>query len=149
MGIALNARRIGSDYRTYVLMGDGEMAEGSVWEAAEVALYHKLDNLCAITDVNALGQSRHDPVRARWTTIRRALERVRLARPHHRRPRHRARCSHAFAEARRRENSPTMIVARTIKGKGVAFVEGKDGWHGKALKKGEEADQAIAELRRS
>src|SRR5512143_1577514 len=57
VGIALNARRIGSDYRTYVLLGDGESAEGSVWEAADVAAYHRLDTLCAITDVNALGQS--------------------------------------------------------------------------------------------
>src|SRR4249919_3862450 len=58
VGIALNARRIGSDYRTYVLIGDGESAEGSVWEAADVAATDGLDNLCAITDVNALGQSR-------------------------------------------------------------------------------------------
>src|SRR4030095_8154738 len=48
IGIALNARRIGSDYRTYVVLGDGEMAEGSVWEAGNIAVYHKLDNLCAI-----------------------------------------------------------------------------------------------------
>src|ERR671918_95053 len=65
VGIALNARRIGSQYRTYVLLGDGEIAEGSVWEAADSASHHKLDNLCAIVDVNALGQSqptefRHD-----------------------------------------------------------------------------------------
>src|SRR6187399_453279 len=58
VGIALNARRIGSDYRTYVMMGDGETAEGSVWEAAQVAAFHKLDNLCAFTDVNGFGQSR-------------------------------------------------------------------------------------------
>src|SRR5216117_1861913 len=58
VGIALNARRIGSDYRTYVLIGDGESAEGSVWEAADVAAIDKLDNLCGITDVNGLGQSR-------------------------------------------------------------------------------------------
>src|SRR5262245_57179733 len=58
VGIALNARRIQSDYRTYVLLGDGEIAEGSVWEAANIALFHKLDNLCGIVDVNALGQSR-------------------------------------------------------------------------------------------
>src|SRR5688572_6492948 len=57
VGIALNARRITSDYRTYVLMGDGETAEGSVWEAAHVAAHNKLDSLCAITDVNGLGQS--------------------------------------------------------------------------------------------
>src|SRR3712207_4978111 len=57
IGSALNARRIGSDYRTYVLLGDGEIAEGSVWEAADSAAHHKLDNLCAIVDTNALGQS--------------------------------------------------------------------------------------------
>src|SRR5881628_3934525 len=58
IGSALNARRIKSDYRTYVLIGDGESAEGSVWEAADVATADRLDNLCGITDVNALGQSR-------------------------------------------------------------------------------------------
>src|ERR1700688_4263783 len=57
IGTALNARRIKSQYRTYVLLGDGESAEGSVWEAANVATMDKLDNLCGITDVNALGQS--------------------------------------------------------------------------------------------
>src|SRR6188474_914529 len=58
IGSALNARRIKSPYRTYVLLGDGETAEGSVWEAANVAAYDRLDNLCGITDVNGLGQSR-------------------------------------------------------------------------------------------
>src|SRR5205807_5600774 len=58
IGSALNARRIRSDYRTYVILGDGESAEGSVWEAADTASNDSLDNLCAITDVNALGQSR-------------------------------------------------------------------------------------------
>ncbi len=73
VGTALNARRIGADYRTYVLMGDGETAEGSVWEAASVAHLYTLDSLCAIVDVNGLGQSRateldHDMEahRARW-----------------------------------------------------------------------------------
>src|SRR5512145_899709 len=61
IGIALNARRIQSDYRTYVLLGDGEMAEGSVWEASSLAEYQKLDSLCAIIDVNALGQSQTTP----------------------------------------------------------------------------------------
>ena len=76
IGIALNARRIGSDYRTYVLLGDGEIAEGSVWEAADAASHYKLDNLCAIVDVNALGQSQatefgHDMNRiaARWSAF--------------------------------------------------------------------------------
>ena len=146
VGTALNARRIGSDYRTYVLLGDGEMAEGSVWEAADVALYHKLDNLCGIVDVNAIGQSRHtqfdhqmDEIAARWnafgwhTLIVDGHDVEALL--------------HAFAAARAAKHNPTMILAKTIKGKGVASVAGKDGWHGKAFKKGEEADKAIAELR--
>src|SRR5471030_2621358 len=58
IGTALNARRIASPYRTYVVLGDGESAEGSVWEAADVATMDRLDSLCCITDVNALGQSR-------------------------------------------------------------------------------------------
>src|SRR5216117_3807009 len=57
IGSALNARRIGSGYRTYVLLGDGESAEGSVWEAAEAAAHDGLDSLCGVTDVNGLGQS--------------------------------------------------------------------------------------------
>ena len=76
IGTALNARRIGSDYRTYVLLGDGEMAEGSVWEAANIALYYKLDNLCGVVDVNGLGQSQAtqfghdmDAIAARWTAF--------------------------------------------------------------------------------
>ena len=146
VGTALNARRIGSDYRTYALLGDGEMAEGSVWEAADVALYHKLDNLCGIVDVNALGQSRStqfehrmDEIAARWnafgwhTLIVDGHDVEALL--------------HAFAAARAAKNNPTMILARTIKGKGVAAVEGKDGWHGRAFKKGEEVDKAIAELK--
>lgn len=145
VGIALNARRIGSDYRTYVVLGDGETAEGSVWEAAEVASAQKLDNLCAITDVNRLGQSRPtqwghdlDAFASRysafgWHTI--TIDGHDLAA-----------ILAALDEARRTKGRPTMIVARTLKGKGVSFVEDKDGWHGKPLKKGEEADKALAEL---
>ena len=145
IGTALNARRIGSDYRTYVLLGDGEMAEGSVWEAANAAVYYKLDNLCGIIDVNGLGQSmptqfNHDmeTIGARWkafgwhTIIVDGHDIEALLR--------------AYDEARATKQRPTMILARTLKGKGVASVEGKPGWHGKAFKKGEETDKAIAEL---
>src|SRR5262245_3794508 len=76
VGCALNARRIRSDYRTYALLGDGESAEGSVWEAANVAALDKLDNLCGITDVNGFGQSRAtmwdhdlDQFARRWTAF--------------------------------------------------------------------------------
>src|SRR5262245_39890764 len=145
VGIALNARRVGSDYRTYVMMGDGETAEGSVWEAAAMADHYQLDSLCAIVDVNALGQSRptqfeHDmeALRRRWAGFNwhaividgHQIDEV----------------LGAFAEARRTKSQPTVILARTEKGKGVSFLEGKPHWHGKALKKGDEMDRAIREL---
>jgi len=145
VGIALNARRIGSDYRTYVLLGDGESAEGSVWEAAQVAANHNLDNLCAITDVNAFGQSRatqfaHD-VDA-FATRYRAFGWHAIVVDGHDISELRA----ALAEARGMSGRPTMIVARTLKGKGCSIFEDKDNWHGKPLKKGAEADAAVAEL---
>jgi transketolase len=145
IGTALNARRIKSDYRTYVLLGDGETAEGSVWEAADTGAVDGLDNLCGITDVNALGQSRptmwgHDmeALSARW----RAFGWHAIVIDGH----DIAAILDAFAEAKRTVGRPTMILARTIKGKGVSFVEGKEGWHGRAFKKGEELDRALAEL---
>jgi transketolase len=145
VGTALNAARIGSDYRTYVLMGDGEVAEGSVWEAAAVAEFYKLDSLCAIVDVNALGQSRatqygHDleAHRRRWTGFGwhavvidgHDLQQI----------------LNALDEARRTKQKPTVILAKTDKGHGVSFLAGASNWHGKALKKGEELDKALKEL---
>jgi transketolase len=145
IGVALNARRIGSDYRTYVLMGDGEAAEGSVWEAAAAGEFFALDNLVGITDVNALGQSRatqhaHDlgSFERRWKAFGwhavvidgHDMDQI-LA---------------ALAEARATTGRPTMIVARTLKGQGVSFLAGQPNWHGKALKKGDELARALAEL---
>jgi transketolase len=147
IGIALNARRIKSEYRTYVMLGDGEMAEGSVWEAANAAVYQKLDNLCAIIDVNGLGQSQPtqfgfdmEDIAARW----KAFGWHTLVVDGHNIPA----LQQAFAEARETKGRPTMVLARTLKGKGLSAIEGKEGWHGKALKKGKEADDAIAELER-
>ena len=145
IGIALNARRIGSDYRTYVLIGDGESAEGSVWEAAQVAHRYGLDNLCAITDVNGYGQSRatqwgHDmeAYRARWEAFGwRAI----VIDGHDMRQ-----VVDALDEAAGVRGRPTMLLARTLKGKGVALIEGKDGWHGKPIPPGEPLDAALAEL---
>lgn len=146
IGVALNARRIGSDYRTYVLVGDGESAEGSVWEAAKVGECFALDNLCGITDVNALGQSRAtqwghdvDAYAARWRAfgwhavvvdghdLQMILD--------------------ALDEARQTSGRPTMIVARTLKGKGIPLMEGKHGCHGQAIKKGPDLDATLAALK--
>ena len=145
VGIALNARRIGSEYRTYVLLGDGETAEGAVWEAANVAAHFALDALCGITDINALGQSRPtqwghdvDAYAARW---RAASWHVVVIDGHDL-----AQVLAALDQARTTRGRPTMILAKTIKGKGVSVMEGKEGWHGKALKPGPELDTAIAEL---
>jgi transketolase len=146
IGIALNARRINSDYRTYVLLGDGEIAEGSVWEAAHAADHEKLDSICGIVDVNGLGQKgpslwNHDinAYVSRWQAFGWHV----IAIDGH----DMDAILSAFDEARSTKGKPTMIVAKTIKGKGISFVEGKPGWHGKPLKKGEEADRAIAELK--
>lgn len=145
IGSALNARRIGSDYRTYCILGDGESAEGSVWEAAEVAAQDGLDNLCCITDVNGLGQSRptmwqHDleQFARRW----RAFGWHAIVVNGH----NLNQVLDALAEAKATKGKPTMIVAGTVKGKGISFTEGKDNWHGKAFKKGEELDTVLAEL---
>jgi transketolase len=145
IGTALNARRIGSGYRTYVLLGDGEMAEGSVWEAANVAAYQELDTICAVIDVNGLGQSQPtqfqfelEEISARW----KAFGWHTMTVDGHDIPSLQA----AFAEARATKGQPSMVLARTVKGKGLSAIEGKEGWHGKALKKGKETDDAIAEL---
>ncbi len=146
VGSALNARRIGSDYRTYVLMGDGETAEGSVWEAAASAHFYKLDSLCAILDVNALGQSRptelqHDleTYRVRWSAFG---WHVSVIDGHDL-----AQVLGAYQEARATKGRPTIILARTLKGKGVSFTEGLPNWHGKPLSK-EQMAKAFEELER-
>jgi transketolase len=145
VGIALNARRLQSDYRSYVLMGDGESAEGSVWEAASSAQFFALDNLVSITDVNALGQSRptqfqHDmgSFERRW----RAFGWHTIVIDGH----DMAQILASFAEAKAFKGSPTMILARTEKGQGVSFMAGQPNWHGKAVKKGDELARAVAEL---
>jgi transketolase len=145
VGIALNAARIGSDARTYVLMGDGETAEGSVWEAAAMAEFFKLDSLCGIVDVNALGQSRPtqyahdmDHHQRRWagfgwhTVVIDGHDMQQIL--------------DALAEARRTKGQPTVILAKTRKGHGVSFLEDAANWHGKAVKKGDELNRAMKEL---
>ncbi len=143
VGIALAGKKLDRlPYRVWVLHGDSEMAEGSVWEAFEHASFYSLDNLTVILDVNRLGQrgqtmhgwdldSYADKARAfGWHAIEidghdvEAIDR-------------------AYGEAAAEQGRPTVVVARTLKGKGVKEVEDKGGWHGKAL---DHPEEAVAEL---
>ncbi len=145
VGMALASRLDQLDFRTFVLMGDGEIAEGSVWEAASMAGIQKLDNLVAIVDVNRLGQSQptmfaHDLEIYRdrfeafgWNAI--------VTEGHDLNE-----IVAAFEEAEKFKGKPTVLLAKTFKGFGVSFLSDKDNWHGKPLKK-EEMDLAIEELR--
>jgi transketolase len=146
VGMALNGKYLEkSDYRVYVLMGDGEIAEGSVWEAAALATHYRLENLVGIIDVNGLGQSQrtmynHDTTVYHnrftafgWHTVTIDGHDI-------------SAIVAALDKAQSVKDRPTMIVARTLKGKGVSFLEDRDGWHGKPLKKGEELDKALSEL---
>ncbi|MGW7082472.1 transketolase [Streptomyces sp. NPDC054871] len=143
VGMALSGKRLDRiPYRVWVLCGDSELAEGSVWEAVEHAGYEHLDNLTAVVDVNRLGQ--RGPTRHAWDLDAYArrfaafgwhvvevdghdLEDV----------------DRAFQEARSTARQPTVVLARTVKGKGVAAAEDREGLHGKPLA---EAEAAIEEL---
>ena len=143
LGMALAMRLDGTGGRTFVLLGDSEVAEGSVWEAMEAAAFHEVDDLVAILDMNHLGQRGptmhgwNGDLFARraqaygWRTIEIDGHDV-------------AAIDAAYSEAIAADG-PTMIVARTEKGHGVSFVANHEGWHGKAMSP-EEAAQAIEEL---
>jgi transketolase len=143
VGIALAGKKLDRlPYRVWVLCGDSEMAEGSMWEAFEHASFYKLDNLTAIIDVNRLGQrgetmhgwdldSYADRARAfGWLAIEIDGHDVEAV-------------DKAYAEASSTQGVPTVIVARTIKGKGVKEVENQPNWHGKPL---DDPEKAIEEL---
>ncbi len=144
-GLALGAKHIEKvGARVYVLLGDGEMAEGNVWEAAAFAAHHGLDNLTAIVDVNALGQSdrtmyKHDtePYRRKFEANGWQAETIE--------GNDMATVVGALDRARAVNGKPQAIVARTQKGHGVSFLADKDGWHGKALSK-DELRKALGEL---
>ncbi len=145
LGIAVNAKRfLRSDQRVYVLIGDGESAEGSIWEAAQWASLHQLDNLCVTLDINRLGQSQPtmlqhhlEVYKSRWASFGwqaipvdgHDMEEL-LA---------------AYEKAQETIGRPTIVLARTTKGKGFPGIEGSEHWHGKALDR-ETADKVIAEL---
>ena len=142
-GMALCARLDNLDYRTYVLLGDGECAEGSVWEAASLAGTYQLNNLVALIDVNRLGQSQPtafghnvDVYRKRFDAFNWRTEEIN---------------GHDMEEimevlgAAGLGKQPLAIIAKTYKGAGVSFMQDQEGWHGKACSR-EEATKAIAEL---
>ena len=145
LGIALAGKLDKKDYRTYVMLGDGELAEGQVWEAAMAASHYKADNLCAIIDHNGLQidgfiheiMSSH-PIPDKWRGFGWHVIEIN---------------GHdyksilsAYDEAEKIKGKPTVIVAKTIKGKGVSFMENQVDWHGKVPSK-EEAERALAELK--
>jgi transketolase len=143
VGMALAQRLDKSPARTFVLMGDGECAEGQVWEAANSAAYWKLRNLCAVVDVNRLGQSdptMHQHDLAALARKFRAFGWDAAIIDGHKIDRILA----ALKEAGKK-GKPTVILARTLKGKGVSFIEDKNGWHGKPLK-ADELARALGEI---
>ncbi|MGB8345342.1 MAG: transketolase [Ktedonobacteraceae bacterium] len=145
VGIALAGKYLDKlPYHVWVLLGDSEMAEGSIWEAFDHASFYKLDNLVAILDCNRLGQ-RGETMHG-WNTVLYAERatafgwRTIVVDGHNYDD-----ITQAYAQAIQPDGQPTLIVAKTIKGKGVSFVENVNGWHGKAMNKDQE-EQAIQEL---
>ena len=134
-----------SSQRVYVLMGDGESAEGSVWEAAQWASAHRLSNLCATIDVNRLGQSGPTLLGHEMETYRRRWEafgwQALVVDGHDV-----AALQQAYERASETTAGPTIVLARTLKGKGLGEVEDADNWHGKALDR-KMADKVVATLK--
>lgn len=144
-GAALGAKMNGQSRRVYCILGDGEIQEGQVWEAALFAPKYALDNLCAMVDYNK-GQidgptnevMNLEPIADKWKAFNwhvlvidgHDLDQI----------------ADAFGRARETKGKPTMIIANTIKGKGVSFMEGVIDWHGKAPN-AQERDRAIEELK--
>jgi transketolase len=131
-------------YHIWVLLGDSETAEGSVWEAFDHASHYKLDNLIAIIDVNRLGQ--RGETELGWNTAAyearaKAFGWNAIVIDGH----NYDEINKAYEQALQSNGAPTAIIAKTVKGKGVSFLENKNGWHGKALNKDQEAE-AIKEL---
>ena len=145
VGMALSAKHWGDPWRVYTLLGDGEVEEGQVWEAAMFAGNHGLDNLVVIVDHNGLQidgtieeVNSAMPIADKFRAFK--FHVIELADGNDM-----AQIRAAFAEAREVVGRPVCIVAETVKGKGVSFMEGQVGWHGKAPND-EQFEQAMAEL---
>jgi len=144
-GMAIVGKRIDkAPYRTYVLIGDGESAEGSIWEALHFAGHNKLDNLVAIFDVNRLGQSEATSLQHQVEVYRKRLEAFgfnALVVDGH----DVEELVKAFHEASETKDRPTAIIAKTYKGKGFPGIEDQENWHGKPL--GTESEAVITTIR--
>ena len=128
VGMALAGKMDGKDYRVYTVMGDGELAEGSVWEAAMSATQFHLDNLCAVVDRNHLQISgcteavmHQDSLQERWASF--GWNVIRVGGHDY------SAIAKAFADARACKGKPTILIAETIKGFGSSVMENKAGWH--------------------
>ena len=146
LGMALSAKLQHKDYHVFVVIGDGESQEGSIWEAAMAAPRFKLDNLIAILDYNHLQNDYSvddimpiEPVVDKWQAFGWNVIDI----DGH----HMAQVVQVLEDAKSHQGAPTIIVANTVKGKGVSYMENVCEWHGKAPCQ-EEADQALEELRR-
>ncbi|WP_411682337.1 transketolase [Clostridium thailandense] len=143
-GIAMGARLSGKGYRVYCMMGDGEIQEGQIWEAAMSAGHYKLDNLCAILDYNHVQidgtvEEVMDiyPCKEKWLAFNWNVIEV---------DGHDVdEIENAFINAQEYKGKPSIIIANTIKGKGVSFMENKAAWHGTAPNK-DQLEAALAEL---
>ncbi len=145
VGIALAGKYLDKlPYKIWALLGDSEMAEGSIWEAFDHASHYKLNHLVGILDCNRLGQRGETDLG--WNTAAYAARaeafgwNAIVINGHNYEE-----INNAYAQAIQETDKPTLIVAKTIKGKGVSFLENKEGWHGKPLNKDQEA-QALQEL---
>lgn len=144
IGMALAARIRKLDYRVYVLLGDGELQEGQVWEAAMSAAKFGIDNLVAICDLNGVQLDGHvkdimpiEPIKEKWTAF--GWETIEID------GHDVAQILSAFERAREIKGRPTVILARTVKGKGVSFMENDHRWHGQPMNR-EQYERAVAEL---
>lgn len=144
VGMAMANRVQGNDHRIYALLGDGECEEGQVWEAAMAAAHYQLDNLCAIVDFNGLQIDGDITKVLNPTPIDKKFEAFNwnvIDIDGH----DYEQIQNAFAQAKATKGKPTMILARTIKGKGVSFMENNAAWHGSAPNS-EQCAQAVSEL---
>jgi transketolase len=143
-GLALAAKLNNKSYRVYCLMGDGELQEGQIWEAAMTAPHYGLDNVCAIVDYNNLqidGKCDEvmgiNPLAKKWESFNWHVIEI----DGH----DLAQVLKAYEEAANHKEQPSVIIAHTTKGKGVSFMENVAGWHGKAPNK-EELEKALQEI---